>query len=228
MLGAAAGKPWWVLRPVSGPAGLLSSPLPDLACSAESSTLRPLFAPRAQGGKQHTAADLVRRLKAQHVQDEDAQEAGRDDPEAFDWCVAARQLTWLLLGQPCHACAAYGCFLSSMPTGFSLRFFPTAFFRRAGLGQLPAVAALFRGVPIVHHMLGPMDAQPRQKRAIVRQARRKEPLGEGRPGACCLLNGLLVGKPCCALHATPLPLPSSHSQRPRPHSPVCARRGGAA
>jgi hypothetical protein len=49
--------------------------------------------------------------------------------------------------------------------------------RRAALGQLHSVAVLFRTVPVVHHMLGPMDAQPRQRRQIVRQAKRKLPTG---------------------------------------------------
>lgn len=49
--------------------------------------------------------------------------------------------------------------------------------RRAALGRLHSVAVLFHSVPVVHHMLGPMDAQPRQRRQIVRQAKRKLPTG---------------------------------------------------
>ena len=49
---------------------------------------------------------------------------------------------------------------------------------RAALGQLPLVAVLFRSVPVVHHLLGPMDAQPRVRRQVQRQAKRKEPVGE--------------------------------------------------
>ena len=49
---------------------------------------------------------------------------------------------------------------------------------RAGLGQGLGVALLFRSVPATHHMLGPLDAQPRQRRAVQRQAKRKAPVGE--------------------------------------------------
>ena len=39
------------------------------------------------------------------------------------------------------------------------------------------VASLFRPAPVIYHMLGPMDARPREKRQIVRQ-KRKAPVGE--------------------------------------------------
>ncbi|KAL4457559.1 hypothetical protein ABPG75_012424 [Micractinium tetrahymenae] len=86
-----------------------------------------------QGGRAYSAGDFLRRLKARHVGDLDAQTAGADDPEAFNW---------------------------------------------AELGQLAAVRRLFCTAPVVHHMLGPLDAQPRQKRQINRQARRRLPTGD--------------------------------------------------
>lgn len=38
-----------------------------------------------QGGRAFTAGDFLRRLKARHISDLDAQAAGADDPEAFNW-----------------------------------------------------------------------------------------------------------------------------------------------
>jgi hypothetical protein len=38
-----------------------------------------------QGGRSHTAGDFIRRLKTHFVADTDAQAAGADDPDAFNW-----------------------------------------------------------------------------------------------------------------------------------------------
>lgn len=38
-----------------------------------------------QGGRAHTAGDFIRRLKTHFVADTDAQAAGADDPDAFNW-----------------------------------------------------------------------------------------------------------------------------------------------
>ncbi|PSC72758.1 non-structural maintenance of chromosomes element 4-like protein A [Micractinium conductrix] len=51
-------------------------------------------------------------------------------------------------------------------------------FNWAGLGQSASVTALFRTAPVSHHMLGPLDAAPRQKRQVQCQAKRKLPTGE--------------------------------------------------
>lgn len=40
-----------------------------------------------QGGRAFSAGDLLRRLKARHVAELDAQAAGAADPEAFNWWV---------------------------------------------------------------------------------------------------------------------------------------------
>jgi hypothetical protein len=64
-----------------------------------------------------------------------------------------------------------------LPTSFLL---PTARRScRAALGQLPVVTVLFRSVPVVHHLLGPLDSRPRQPRQVAaRQAKRRAPVGE--------------------------------------------------
>lgn len=47
--------------------------------------LSPTPSPR-QDGRNYSAGDFIRRLKVQHVDDMDAQAAGQEDPEAFNWC----------------------------------------------------------------------------------------------------------------------------------------------
>ncbi|KAI3436577.1 hypothetical protein D9Q98_005993 [Chlorella vulgaris] len=85
-------------------------------------------------GRTYNAGDFLRRLKTRYVADTDAQQAGAEDPEAFNW---------------------------------------------AALGQLPVVTVLFRSVPVVHHLLGPLDSRPRQPRQVAaRQAKRRAPVGE--------------------------------------------------
>ena len=63
---------------------------------------------------------------------------------------------------------------------------------RAALGQLPLVAVLFRSVPVVHHLLGPMDAQPRVRRQVQRQAKRKQPVGERALKLACLVAAVFL------------------------------------
>lgn len=63
---------------------------------------------------------------------------------------------------------------------------------RAALGQLPLVAVLFRSVPVVHHLLGPMDAQPRVRRQVQRQAKRKQPVGERALKLVCLVAAVFL------------------------------------
>ena len=50
---------------------------------------------------------------------------------------------------------------------------------RGALGK--AVAHVFRPAPVIFHMLGPMDAQPKQRKVAQRQQKRKapQPMGEG-------------------------------------------------
>lgn len=131
-----------------------------------------------QGGRAHSAADLLRRLKTRFVEDVDAQLAGADDPDAFDWCAAGGLA-------PDHAAPALPAtlVLAGMVEQQTLlcAYRPATLLTpscRAGLGQGRSVAVLFRSVPATHHMLGPLDAQPRQRRAIQRQAKRKAPVGE--------------------------------------------------
>jgi non-structural maintenance of chromosomes element 4 len=50
----------------------------------------------AQGTQAYNAADFVRRIKAKYVREMDAQQAGRDDPSAFQWAEVGRTLSdWL-------------------------------------------------------------------------------------------------------------------------------------
>ena len=123
------------------------------------------------------------------------------------------------------------------------------------MGQERSVARLFRTPPVTHHMLGPLDAQPRQRRTVQRQAKRREPLGErrqaARDGTACLQLRLAGGparaaSPCAAAHPphrmrTPMPgpctchclhlhpAPPKTPRTPPPPTPLTpGRRGGAA
>lgn len=80
----------------------------------------------------------------------------------------------------CPAATFPGAWMPGRRSPHSCPMLPLAFACRAELGQLPSVASLFRTVPVVHHMLGPLDAQPRQKRQIVRNARQRRGLPTGR------------------------------------------------
>lgn len=53
------------------------------------------------------------------------------------------------------------------------------------------VAAFFKPAPVVYHMLGPMDARPKERRQVVRQ-KRKAVVGEW-PSVLGVLAGGCMG-----------------------------------
>lgn len=176
-------------------------------------TSAPLLPPLLQGGRQFSAGDFLRRLQSRFCVEDDVRVLA-DDPEAFNWWVLT--LSWVLaLGLVGLRCPSAGD-ASAAPQPSRPPPCPALLraVRRSGLGQLPAVARVFATPPDVHHMLGPLDAQPRQKRAVQRQAKRRAPVGEhsmaragtGGPAAACC---------CCSAHWPGLTRPPRW-RRPNP------------
>lgn len=204
-MGAVAS--WPARRPVPPMLSFVSLK-PEQAAAAVAGVLTSATHPVAcsQGGRAHSSADLLRRLKTRFVEGLDVEE---DDPFAFDWCgFQLLRCSRCMLGCGCGclgeavrcprraeqmqecACSRIDphvlrrAFARRQPAAAESTCLPCLppLFRRAKLGQGRSVTLLFRSVPATHHMLGPLDAQPRQRRAVQRQAKRKAPVGERQRG----------------------------------------------